>query len=376
MARKKLYIATRNHIKKIETIFIQLTSSCNLHCKYCYAYRDESPQKLSSQQVNEILNTLSLRGSSVIIFSGGEPTLDNNLPEYIRTAYNLNHKPGIATNGVFLPESLLEAIVDCGAFIQFSLDTLDHKTFNSLCGLDRLNNILDNINRVLHAGIEPTLSFTVTQINFTDLTSIVEFALSKGITHLHVGNLVNSGRASCYRGLSGVSLYDLWDILYPIQIDYYEYIGIDLVEEFILPLATGVERHIFCAPMEGKGVEVTSSGRVVACGMMSGGWFTYGELNKNRFEKILEKVELNENCLDTSKLVDCQKCEAHFVCGCGCRAIAFINSGNPYGTHPHCNDVRKILTKVRKDMVSGKLDAYINFLKNLPSEKMSNSRYF
>lgn len=378
MATEHRTVAAKTRPRRsIESVFIQLTSSCNLLCSYCYAYRNGPPGRLSPQQVNDVLSTLALQGSScVTIFSGGEPSLDGNLAEYVRLAHDYGHRPGIATNGVLLPDGVLESIVECKAFVQFSLDTLDPPTFKRICGVDRLDAVLDNIERVLNAGIEPTLSATTTTENFKDLVPIVAFALSKGITQLHVGKLVNSGRASCYRGPHGVRLRDLWDVLYPIQLENYERIGIDLVEEFVLPFATGAEKRIYCASMEGKGLEITSSGRVAACGMMPDGPFTYGNLNKTGFADILKGMELSGDCFDFSRTLHCKTCEARPICGCGCRAVAFMNSGDPYGTYPYCNDIAEILTEIRGDAASGRLDPYFRFLRRLPSEKALNSRHF
>jgi radical SAM protein with 4Fe4S-binding SPASM domain len=364
------------HYNHIESVFLQLTSSCNLRCRYCYAHIKGPAQELTSQKVNEVLNALALRGGSTVIFSGGEPTLDPKLPEYLHAnMHHYGHKSGIVTNGLHISTELLTAIRECNAFVQFSLDTVDHKTFRYLCGSDKLTTVIENIERMLDAKIEISLSFTATQKNFIDIIPLVKFALSKGITHLHIGNLVTTGRASCYRELGSVRMSALWDILYPIQLEYYEHIGIDLVEEFLLPMAIGEKRDVFCAAMKGKGLEITYSGRVTACGMMPEEVFTYGNINNEDFEDILNNISTADN-FDFARLTECSICEARPVCAGGCRAIAFINSGNIYGTYPYCSDNRDILKKIRKDADDGKLDAYLNFLKGLPSEKASSSRYF
>lgn len=375
-AEKRFATTMKPAIRRIETVFLQLTSSCNLRCLYCYAYRGGSSHSLAFEKVNEILSALALRGSSVVIFSGGEPTLDKRLPQYIYlSVYDYGHRPGIVTNGVYLPKELLKAVRQCNAFIQFSLDALSHQIYTNLCGVDKLDHVLRNIERVLDAGIEVTLSFTATHENFIDLIPVVEFALSKGITSLHVGILVNSGRASCYRGLGGVSPRALWDVLYPVQLNYYEQIGIDLVEEFLLPFATGIKRHTFCAAMEGRGLEITSSGRVTACEMMPEESFTYGNLNQSGFDEILNSIDSN-NYFDISRLIDCKTCQVRSICAGGCRALAFVSSGDPYGAYPYCDDNRKILDEVRKDIDGGKLDGYLDFLRRLPSEKTTSSKYF
>lgn len=363
---------------QIESVFLQITSSCNLRCRYCYAHSREPAKSLSSGSVEGILRTLANYGRTAIIFSGGEPCLDPRLSEFLRlAAYDYGHRPAVVTNGVHLPEELFKTILSTGTQVQLSLDTLNHKRYKYLCGTDTLNDVLRNIAKLQRSGIELSISLTATEKNVNDVLPIVEYCLKEGITLLHVGKLVKTGRASCYRDLGDVNLRTLWDILYPMQLQYYKHIGIDLVEEFVLPFATGVKRLTFCAGMAGRGLEITSSGRICACGMMPKEEFTYGYIDQCDFGEIISGLVSGAiRLFDCCKLSHCHNCEARWICGGGCRAIAYITSGDPYGTYPDCDSIVRILTELQNDIDTGKLDDYINFLRCLPSERAESSRYF
>lgn len=336
-------------------------------------------QRLPFEMVSNILLELLSQKPVTVLFSGGEPTLDPYLPEYLDLAVQkLGYTVGVVTNGVDFSDRLLDSIIANQSLVQVSLDTVDPEIYKDLCGLPQCDAVLRNISRLMEAGIEPVLSFTVTTLNARELPKIINFCLSQGITHLHVGNLVSSGRASCYKELDGISWMDLWNILYPIQVKYYEHIAIDFVEDFLLPIAMDTHRNYYCNAMVGKGIEILSSGLVTACDMMPKEKYTYGNLHHSPFGDILHQLNHGKfGCpIDFSKLQECKTCNIQYICAGGCRAIAVAKTGDLYGRHPHCDDNRCIFEMVQNDLIKGKLDEYFSFIKQISSEQNVNSRYF
>jgi radical SAM protein with 4Fe4S-binding SPASM domain len=366
-------------IGPLQSLWMQLTSACNLRCRYCYAAPVGAGTRLARGQVRQILRDFAAIGGSVVIFGGGEPTIDRALPEYLRWAHReLGLRVGVATNGVSLSDELLRELRASTADVQVSVDTLDPQLFRFLCGHDRLADVLRNVDRILEIGLAPTLSMISTRQNAHELRATVEFAVERGITFLHIGKLVSTGRASCRRELEGVSLLELWDVLYPLQLRYHPHIAIDLVEDFIAPLVLGRPRTLFCGGMMHTSLEITSRGAVTSCGMLPESVVGHGNVHDEPFSSIVARFLAGDSrsYFDAARLVECECCPARPACGGGCRAIACAATGDPYGQHPYCSDVREIHRRLLLDIASGRLAEYSAFLSSISDTPVENSRLF
>jgi molybdenum cofactor biosynthesis enzyme MoaA len=84
---------------------MSLTERCNLRCTYCMPLNGvelSSPEKLMSfEEQKRAITIFSTLGMTKIRFTGGEPTLNKNLPELIRHARLDSgvQSAGITTNG-------------------------------------------------------------------------------------------------------------------------------------------------------------------------------------------------------------------------------------------------------------------------------------
>src|SRR5207244_8041593 len=103
-------------------------------------------------------------GSSVVAFSGGEPTLHPDLHALIRHIRRRGMMAGLITNGYFLVPNRIEALNAAGLdFLQISIDNVepDEVSKKSLRLLDKKLEALKNhaafdvnINSVLGGGIK------------------------------------------------------------------------------------------------------------------------------------------------------------------------------------------------------------------------------
>ena len=80
-----------------------VTKECDLSCQHCY--RDagkKSKNELTTQESKDLLKEIRKTGFELVIFSGGEPLLRNDIYELITCANRLGLASSLGTNGLLL----------------------------------------------------------------------------------------------------------------------------------------------------------------------------------------------------------------------------------------------------------------------------------
>ena len=102
-----------------------VTQQCNLKCVHCYAHakatggRDE----LSTRQGKELIDDLAQFGVPVLLFSGGEPLVREDLPELAAYAVQNGMRAVISTNGTLITPETARVLKDIGlSYVGISLD--------------------------------------------------------------------------------------------------------------------------------------------------------------------------------------------------------------------------------------------------------------
>jgi len=113
------------HLNTPPLIWVELTRRCNLTCPHCYieggeARKDEMP----ASEFYRLLDEFADMGVWAVAFTGGEPTLHPEFAGLVRHARGRNLLVGIATNGMFLTQELLDSLPRDGVIISVSLDNL------------------------------------------------------------------------------------------------------------------------------------------------------------------------------------------------------------------------------------------------------------
>lgn len=96
-----------DHGQETCTAIIEVTRQCNLQCPVCFASSTRAPlQQPEPKQIVQMLRSILDRGAPCPIqFSGGEPTLRDDLPELVAMARDMGFDHiQINTNGIRLAE--------------------------------------------------------------------------------------------------------------------------------------------------------------------------------------------------------------------------------------------------------------------------------
>jgi len=112
---------------------------CNLSCTYCNEF-DKTSQPVPVAVMLERIDRLAQLGTTIITFSGGEPTLHPELDLLIRRVRSHDAICTLITNGYFLTPDRIRTLNRAGLdYLQISIDNVNPDTVSkkSLKVLDR-----------------------------------------------------------------------------------------------------------------------------------------------------------------------------------------------------------------------------------------------
>jgi len=136
------------------------TSGCNLSCPFCHNSSLVNQKNLTELKESEILSFLQKRKGKLdaVTISGGEPTLQENLQEFIQNIKSMGYKVKLDTNGT--NPKLLKALINENLIDYIAMDiksTLDYSKYNFICGstLNKktFNNILKSIKIIINSKV-------------------------------------------------------------------------------------------------------------------------------------------------------------------------------------------------------------------------------
>lgn len=173
-----------------------ITSTCNLHCAHCYASAGRPEKQLTRKQGLELIAELKDYGVPVILFSGGEPTIREDLPLLIDAAVKAGMRAVISTNGTLIDKTMAMRFSDLGlSYIGVSLDGREevNDRFRGIPGAFRL--AMQGIHNAMHQGIKVGLRFTMNKRTVQEIPSIFDLAVKEGLPRICFYHLVYAGRA-------------------------------------------------------------------------------------------------------------------------------------------------------------------------------------
>jgi len=138
---------------------ILFTVGCNLRCPFCYNRRliiDPKPPFLSEEDALEILLSRKKYVDAVVI-TGGEPTMNRDLPEFIRKLKENGFQVKLDTNG-FYPETLRESL----PYLDYvAMDVKTSLEKYKLLGAKDTENLLRSIQIIMEGKVDYEFRNTV-----------------------------------------------------------------------------------------------------------------------------------------------------------------------------------------------------------------------
>ncbi len=176
-----------------------MTRRCNLKCVHCYAHaRDrEFPDELTTAEGKALIDDLSAFGSPVMLFSGGEPLMREDLPELAAHAVEKGMRAVISTNGTLIDAETARTLKAIGlSYVGISIDGMEaiHDRFRGHKGA--FQKALEGIRNTQAAGIKVGLRFTINRFNVDEIPAVFDLLEAMDIPRVCFYHLVYAGRGS------------------------------------------------------------------------------------------------------------------------------------------------------------------------------------
>ena len=198
--------------REIDYIRISITQNCNLRCVYCIdenSYHPSTTNDLENSEIEKIVNQCGKLGIKKVRITGGEPLIRKDIKDLF---YRLNKIENIkeiymTTNGINLVDKIDYLKLNGLKGVNISLDTLRKDRFIDITKSDKLENVLNSINKALSLDIKVKINVVLIEdINKDEILDFVEFVKDKKID-LRFIELMPIGLGKKYIGVSNKEVY-------------------------------------------------------------------------------------------------------------------------------------------------------------------------
>lgn len=199
--RSPSHLLQFSHDKKPVVVW-NSTKACNLHCVHCYysANTRPDPDALTTAEARAFIDDLAAFGAPVLLFSGGEPLLRDDLFELGAYAAERGIRAVISTNGTLIERKVAQRIKEAGfSYVGVSLDGIGETNdrFRGVRGA--FEAALRGIRHCTEVGIRVGLRLTLNKHNYEDLADILDLLEEERIKRACFYHLVYAGRGSRMR---------------------------------------------------------------------------------------------------------------------------------------------------------------------------------
>lgn len=168
---------------------------CNQKCTFCYAagQHKSNAKELSTSQWKEIIDKLYKSGVPMVTFTGGEPTLRDDLPQLVERAKCFVTR--LNTNGINLTVELCHKLKKAGLdSVQVTLYSHNEDIHNALVGSNHFKDTVQGIRNAVSAGLDISVNTPICKKN-ADYEKTVEFIHSLGVRFVTCSGLICTGMA-------------------------------------------------------------------------------------------------------------------------------------------------------------------------------------
>lgn len=333
--------------KKYTSIRLEVTSGCNLKCKYCHnsEYINRKDDMTTDEILTLVSETKKVYDINKILLTGGEPLVNKDIILIIKHISELGIKADMVTNATLLTKSLAKELEEAGLKrIRISIDTVTDE--NSL----RDGTITENLWKkaewiAKNTGIEVCIHTVCNPSNADKLFDVYQKVCAIGASRWRVFDIGFQGGA--LKNIDFEGYYEkMMDSCVKILNHYIENhledkLDIEINNIFRTIMLKAKPSNVDCMEMLDKRlkyspcdyvadhqISVRSDGTATLCQYFHNTIFDF-KGNNFDIKKTLENKHLNPEYVILMKdLSYCSKCKYCLVCNSGCRARANFLTGD------------------------------------------------
>jgi AdoMet-dependent heme synthase len=322
-----------------------LTKRCNLRCSHCYISAgpfETAESELTTAECRRVIDELvAVNPSPMLILSGGEPLVRDDLAEIASYASGRGATVVVGTNGTTLTEPRVAMLAAAGVSgVAVSVDSLDAGTHDHFRGgAHALERTKEALARLRDHRIDFVVQTTATPQNAAEIPALLDWAAGERAVCFNLYFLVPTGR--------GVDLLDLEPqraeaLLAELAAAEVRYRGTMMVRAKCAP---HFMRHVHQADSDSPvlsyrtrcpcGIDycrITPDGKLTPCPYMP---TEAGDLRRQSFGEIWTGSKVFAELRARELGGRCGRCEYRMVCG-GCRARALATAGDYLAEDPGC----------------------------------------
>lgn len=175
---------------------LAVTYRCNNDCAHCYNARERNFPELSTKQWCKILDQLWGLGIPHIVFTGGEATLRNDLPELIRHAESNGQITGLNTNARRLSdEKYVQSLVAAGLdHVQITVESCNEDIHDEMMqAKGAFRQTVEGLRNALNSKLYVMTNTTMLQTNIHTIPNTLDFLADMGVPTIGLNALIHSG---------------------------------------------------------------------------------------------------------------------------------------------------------------------------------------
>jgi radical SAM protein with 4Fe4S-binding SPASM domain len=300
---------------------LAITYRCNNKCLHCYAGGPRETEELTIEEWRKVMDRLFELGIPHVVFTGGEPTLRDDLPELIAYTQQIGLVSGLVTNGRRLKdETYFDSLVNAGLdHVQVTVESHDPRVHDKITGVEgSWKESVQGLKNAIASPIYTVSNTTLNQYNFGDILETIDFLHNLGLKQFACNSLIYSGKAPEVAKEFALEEASLEPILTKIR-DHARKLGMDFTwytpTEYCvlnpLQLELGIKSCSACR----ISMCIEPDGTVIPCQS----YFTpLGNILKDSWKKIWQNplcVKIRARKYVPKK---CYECPTLNICGGGC----------------------------------------------------------
>jgi radical SAM protein with 4Fe4S-binding SPASM domain len=346
----------------VESLFVHLTSQCNLACAHCYYPKNRQQENLSEEKLISFLSGFYESGGKSVTLSGGEVLLKKDVLKRIIMQFQ-GLAFSILTNGTLLDDSIAQFFKEHNVSVQVSLDGSVARIHDSIRGTGSFQAALQGI-RVLvrnNMASKTNVCATIMSQNIQDLCNMLPLVYNLGIRFIRFITLRKEGRA-CRRWMK------LQENLKPEDIIKFQKKVLKTAREKYpdLRISNGISGFVLNPGLfkksgrwcpVGRTLVVDTGGDVFPCVLFMEKKYRLGNIHDNSFDEIKSSSVLYGLCTALSRrtatIQQCRTCTWRNFCQGGCAGIALEKSQTVWEPDDGCSYRKWAYGQALRGLVKG-----------------------